>query len=303
MPAHRTPQSNPVRAAARDSLLAVPCFLSTLALLLAAAAAVPAHAQTAEPPRAQVMVLGVYHMDNPGLDYANVRADDVLSERRQGDLAGVAQALAEFRPTRIALEVEPRRDSVVNARYAGYLRGEYTLGRNETDQIGFRLGRMLGHQRMYLIDYRLDMDVGAVMQAAGQYGQGELAQRMGTTIQGIIAEQNARMATSHVGGILADANSARADSMHGWYLVMATVGRDTAYTGAREVASWYTRNLMMYANIARVAQPGERVLVIVGAGHGYLLRQFIDESPDLDVVSAEPYLARFRTPSGAGASQ
>jgi hypothetical protein len=75
------------------------------------------------------------------------------------------------------------------------------------------------------------------------------------------------------------------------------VGRDTAYKGADEVASWYTRNLHIFANIARVAQPGERVLVIMGSGHGHLLRQFIDESPDLELVSAEPYLARFRTPA------
>ncbi|HYW10938.1 MAG TPA: DUF5694 domain-containing protein, partial [Longimicrobium sp.] len=105
-----------------------------------------------------------------------------------------------------------------------------------------------------------------------------------------------RMRTSSVGGILADANSAKADSMHGWYLVMATIGRDSVYKGAEEVASWYTRNLYIFANIARVATPGERVLVIMGSGHGTLLRQFIDESPDLELVSAEPYLARFTGP-------
>jgi Family of unknown function (DUF5694) len=156
---------------------------------------------------------------------------------------------------------------------------------------------MLGHDRLYPVDYKLDMDVGAVMQYAAQNGQGELAQRMGATIQAIVAEMNARMATTPVGAILAQANSARADSMHGWYLVMATVGRDTAYTGAREVANWYTRNLHIFANIARVAQPGERVLVIMGSGHGTLLRQFVDESPELDLVSAEPLLARFVTPA------
>ena len=84
--------------------------------------------------------------------------------------------------------------------------------------------------------------------------------------------------------------------MHGWYMVMATVGRDTTYKGAEEVAKWYTRNLYIFANIARVAQPGERVLVIMGSGHGTLLRQFVDESPELDLVSAEPLLARFVPP-------
>jgi hypothetical protein len=144
------------------------------------------------------------------------------------------------------------------------------------------------------VDYKLDMDVGGTIQFAAQNGQGELVQRMTSQIQAMMAEENAKMATSSVGAILADANSARADSMHGLYMVMATIGRDSVYRGADEVGNWYVRNLHIFANIARVAQPGERVLVIMGAGHGTLLRQFIDESPDLDLVSAEPLLARFR---------
>jgi hypothetical protein len=264
--------------------------------VLTISAAQPAHTQTAAP-RAQVMVLGTYHMDNPGLDYANAVSDDVLTPRRQAEIAAVAQALAEFRPTRIAIEAEPGRDSVWNARYHAYRRGEHTLTRDEREQLGFRLAGMLGHDRVYPVDYKLDMDVGGVMQFAAQNGQGELAQRMGATIQTIVAEMNARMATTPVGAILSEANGARADSMHGWYMVMATVGRDTSYAGAHEVANWYRRNLHIFANIARVAQPGERVLVIMGSGHGTLLRQFVDESPELDLVSAQPLLARFVTPA------
>lgn len=264
---------------------------AVLAVLVLSAAA-PAAAQTPAP-RAQVMVLGTYHMDNPGQDFANATADDVLAPYRQAEIAAVARALAEFRPTRIALEAEPRHDSLFNARYAQYRAGTHALGRDEREQLGYRLAAMLGHDRVYPVDFRLDMDVGGVMQYAAQNGQGELAQRMGSTIQAIVAEMNARMATKPIGAILAEANSARADSMHGWYLVMATVGRDTTYAGAREVAGWYTRNLHIFANIARVAQPGERVLVIMGSGHGTLLRQFVDESPELDLVSAEPLLARF----------
>jgi hypothetical protein len=266
---------------------------AVLAVLMLSAA-LPAHAQ-APAPRAQVMILGTYHMDNPGLDYANATADDVLAPHRQAEIAALAQALAEFRPTRIAIEAEPSRDSVWNARYQAYRRGEHTLTRDERDQIGLRLAGMLGHERVYPVDYKLDMDIGGVMQFAAQNGQGELAQRMGATVQRVIADMNARMATTPVGAILAEANGALADSMHGWYMVMATVGRDTSYAGAHEVASWYTRNLHIFANIARVAQPGERVLVIMGSGHGTLLRQFVDESPDLDLVSAEPLLARFVT--------
>lgn len=269
---------------------------SALALLLTAT---PAVAQDATLPRAQVMVLGTYHMDNPGLDYANPTVDDVLAPRRQAEIEAVVRALAEFRPTRIAIEATPSRDSLHAARYRAYRAGNYRLGRNEIDQIGYRLAAMLGHERVYPVDYALDMDVGGTLQWAAQNGQGALAQRMGSTVQAIVAEMNARIASQSVGGILADANSARADSLHGLYLVMATVGRDTVYRGADEVAKWYARNLHIFANIARVAQPGERVLVIMGSGHRPLLRQFVAGSADLELAPTEPYLARFRTASAA----
>ena len=37
--------------------------------------------------RAEVLVLGVYHMSNPGRDIFNVQADDVLVPKRQREIA------------------------------------------------------------------------------------------------------------------------------------------------------------------------------------------------------------------------
>jgi hypothetical protein len=260
------------------------------ALSLLAAVSLPAQQ------RPQVMILGTYHMNNPGLDYANLQADDVLAERRQAEIAAVTQALAEFRPTRIAVEVTPAQDSVLNASYRAYLAGTRPLTRNEHEQIGFRLARQLGHARLYPVDWKLDLDIGAVMGFAAQNGQADVAQRLGAEIQALMARMQREMGALTVGEILRRANAPAADSLHGNYLVMATIGRDSAYVGADMVADWYSRNLHIFANIARIATPGERVLVIIGSGHGTLLREFIAQSPDLELVAVEEYFARFRTP-------
>lgn len=262
----------------------------TLALPLAAPGA---HAQ-APAPRAQVMILGTHHLDNPGRDHINPDAGDVLAPARQAQIEAVARALAEFRPTRIAIEAEPKHDSLFNVRYRDYVAGRRELTRDEREQFGFRLARMMGHERVYLVDHQnAGMDVGALVRYAAENGQGELAQRMGEALQAIGAEMARTMESATLGEILAHANSARADSMHGWYMVLGTIGRDGEHPGAQAVADWYARNLYIFANVARVAQPGERVLVIVGSGHGTLLRQFIGESPDLDLAPAAPYLDRF----------
>lgn len=266
------------------------------ALLAATALASGAAAQAA--PRAQVMVLGTHHLDNPGSDYANPQVDDVLREGRQREIAAVAAALAEFRPTRIAVEVPVARDSSINAQYRAYRGGSRPLGRNEIDQFGFRLASMLGHERVYAVDHRQDLDVGGVLGWAAQNGQGDVAQRIGGMIQGLIAEMNATVATASIGEVLRLANSPRADSMEAMYLHFVPIGNDTAHVGAQVVADWYERNLKIFANITRVARPGERVLVIMGSGHGPLLRRYVDEHPDYDLVHATAYLDRFRAAPG-----
>ena len=42
----------------------------------------------------QVMILGSYHMGNPGQDLHNVKVDDVRTPAKQAELADVAARLA-----------------------------------------------------------------------------------------------------------------------------------------------------------------------------------------------------------------
>ena len=57
----------------------------------------------AQPPT-QVMIVGTFHLDNPGRDVFNVQVDDVLAEKRQAELADIATALARFAPTDVMVE-------------------------------------------------------------------------------------------------------------------------------------------------------------------------------------------------------
>src|SRR5256885_14599400 len=103
------------------------------------------------PARAEVLVLGVYHMANPGHDIFNMQADDVLAPKRQAEIAQVIAALKKFNPTKIALEADSFSDRIPK-RYAEYVAGKYELTRNEIDQIGLRLARELDHKTVYAVD-------------------------------------------------------------------------------------------------------------------------------------------------------
>src|SRR5712692_2366100 len=93
------------------------------------------------PVRAEVLVLGVYHMSNPGHDIFNMKADDVLAPKRQAEIAQLIEVLKRFRPTKVAVEAEGDGSP---KRYAEYLAGKHELTRNEIEQLGFRLAKELG---------------------------------------------------------------------------------------------------------------------------------------------------------------
>src|SRR5262247_3015905 len=80
--------------------------------------------------RAEVLVLGTYHMANPGHDLVNLKADDVLAPKRQAEIAQLVEVLKRFQPTKIAVESEQGSDRVTK-HYADYLAGKYALTGNE----------------------------------------------------------------------------------------------------------------------------------------------------------------------------
>lgn len=78
---------------------------------------------------------------------------------------------------------------------------------------------------------------------------------------------------------------------HRFYYTLAPVRRDSTYVGARMVADWYERNLAILANLrALVERPDERILLVIGAGHGTLQREFVDGFPGIEVVSVAAVL-------------
>jgi hypothetical protein len=88
--------------------------------------------------RAEILVLGTYHMSNPGRDIYNMQADDALSPKRQQEMTQVIEVLKKFHPTKIAIEADVDSERL-QQEYADYVAGKYTLTRNETNQIGYRL--------------------------------------------------------------------------------------------------------------------------------------------------------------------
>lgn len=259
--------------------------LVCLALLFGAA---PALAQ--EPPApVEVMVLGTFHFTGGGSDYINPEVDDFLAPRRQAEIAEVLDRLEAFAPDRIVVELEPEHEAAFNARYQAWRAGEAELRVNERDQLGMKLAARLGHERLHAVDYQNGMDFDAMMGAAQAAGQDELLAQFQQAIGQVEAFMGS-IAGLPVGERLAALNTAESQELHHLYLVLAQMGTVENPVGAYNMADWWGRNMVIFARIAQISQPGERVLVIYGSGHKFLLDQYVDQAPGFVSVNSLDYL-------------
>lgn len=246
--------------------------------------------------RPALLVLGSAHFGNPGRDAVNIEVEDVLSATRQRQIEEVVQQLAAFGPTRIALEYPSRNQAQLDRNYADYRAGTYTLTRNESDQIGLRLAALLGHERVYAVDWNENPPGPGATEDYDWYTWG-LANGHEATIAAVQDPVRARLLfpelkEQSITEWLLQLNSPDAQAgLHRVYFDIASIGEGENLIGATWVGSWYARNMKIYSRLVTLAPTaGERVLVIYGVGHAYLLRQFAREHGHFTLVDVEAVL-------------
>jgi Family of unknown function (DUF5694) len=227
-------------------------------------------------PRPEILIVGTYHMANRGHDVYNVQADDVLSPKRQQEMAQVIEALKRFHPTKIAIEVDIDNPSVAQD-YSNYLNGKYTLSRDETNQIGYRLAKELGHKEVYAVNAWAGNDF--PLQRVTNYAK---ANGHATQLEAIMAKWGAAvkelddyLKTHTILETLEHANSdAFVEENVSPYFEVARLGDPLDYAGPDLLGNYYLRNIRIYHNIGKLVEsPSDRILVIYGYGHIGWLRQ------------------------------
>lgn len=253
---------------------------------VAAAGAAPLTWAECQPEQADVMILGTYH-------FAQVaELDDILRPERQRELAAVLERLEEFAPDRIAVEAAHTRSDELLAAYRDYLTREPdSLGsRNEIRQVGFRLARRLGHDRVHPVDVPMNLwdDSITVFDERWPGARGRLRAEWDARFESRDPRALAGLPLAEVLAMLnADSPPGNSD-LYGNFLPLV---EDEVYAGALKLRPWYDRNLRIVQNLFRILEsPGERALLVIGSGHLRVLKQILEVTPQLCPVSALPYL-------------
>ncbi|HJR05995.1 MAG TPA: DUF5694 domain-containing protein [Pyrinomonadaceae bacterium] len=242
-----------------------------------------------------LVILGTYHMGTPGNNVVNGKIDDVTSPERQKQIVKLVERLEKFKPTKIVVECDLEADAKTQEIYERYLAGSYQLSKNETNQIGFRLAKELGHKKVYCVDWSDFWDDPAISYEKYASKDAEFDSFLKGVYRNLKKEVDAeheQMLSLPVTDQLILLNQPdRIEKSHKTYFDIMRIGRGKEYIGANYVAWWYRRNLTILDNIIRLTDsPNDRVLVVYGSGHLKLLTQFAKESDFYNVESPLKYL-------------
>lgn len=251
----------------------------------------------AAPPPVDVMFVGAYHFDNPGLDLNNIKVDSVLTPAKQAELERVAAALARFRPTHVMVEMQSEAPDFAVAEYDRFTPAMLAKDSNEIVQIGYRIARAAGVKTVNGIDEQPKagepdyFPYDKVQATAAKFGQTAQLEALNTPIAAWSKRFEADQKTLSVAQMLMQVNDPAGiqGNMDSYYGLLPLGDRDEQ-TGADLNAAWYLRNAKIFGKLMQVAKPGDRVLVVYGGGHGYWLRHFASQVPGYRNVDVMPYL-------------
>lgn len=253
--------------------------------------------------KAKATVLGVFHFADAGLDtYKPKFPFNILEPKRQLELDVLLNKIAEYKPTKILVEGNRiKMDSVINIKYQEFLAGKTDLSSksNEIFQVGFKLAKKMGHDRIYCSDatakwFGVDLDWDNYDDEAYLKSKGQFEKSTRYDFDSFYEINDSLKSTwSLTESLVRRNNPDNRLKGHQAYLTENILeGAGDNYLGADGVARWYRRNLRIFANAYDITDfnKEERILMIYGSGHVWQLRQFFTDSPDYDYVEVNDYL-------------
>ncbi|MCB2406463.1 DUF5694 domain-containing protein [Hymenobacter lucidus] len=258
---------------------------------------------------ADIWVLGCDHLAQ--LYKSSNPLTDVLTPRRQAELARLNDQVQRFRPDAIMVEELPERQGRIDSLYQRYRQGQLVLdslpdGRSEVYQLAFVLGKRLGLPRIYCVNAPGGTSQSILHEGTNieLYRQATDQMRAGFNPVTDKLKRGELTLGEYVGFIN---RPTTIQTLH--TLVYRTAARVTDgtlkpdpmvdaafikphYVGAEFVSVLYNRDLKIYSNIVttQLATPSTRILAIFGARHVGSLQGIFQTDPAFRVVEAAAYL-------------
>jgi len=241
--------------------------------------------------KTQVLVVGTFHFNYPGLDYNKTLEDDkidVLKEPKKSEVTELVEYIKKFKPNKIAIEAFDKWEAT--AKLNDYKTGEYRDKRDERYQLGMRIANELQLDTLYAIDswglsdHMAETDslyINNLFKDFDFQNEDPFNQYMTDWFN----EESNLPSKTNLLRFFKLINSKEAHEYgYGAYLVGDFKLEN--YRGADILSIWwYNRNLRVFRNLQKITESkNDRILVIFGNGHASIFRQLLEASPEYDFV-------------------
>ena len=212
---------------------------------------------------AEIILLGSYHFAQ----------SPELMKGKQAEILELTQFLADFKPTKIAVEWEKSEQTVLDTLFADKKR---ELDIYEVEQIGFGLANQLGHEKVFAVNWagRLTQEDMSLLHQALMEDYPEVLQTMQNhgAKSGTISPNESLLESYRK---LNDQQLIRETER--MYLSFVEVENAEHNIGISFLNKWMERELAIVKNTAELVEvPEERILLIIGADHLWMLQKLFE---------------------------
>ena len=258
--------------------------------------------------KTNVVLIGIYHFNNPGFDQSKVKDRDILTEANQAALERISnKLLKKYKPNKVFVEYSYAKRANLNQMYSLYKNGKpyYSLDtlkniflkrfypENEIFQLGFRLARKAGNEAIYAMDFdevpiRFDL-IKSKLAKNSSLNYKDYEKKLAEMSNSF----NLALEKNSLEEVLKDLNTAEQYRRNkGLYIsFLNRISEIPDFFGAELVANWYKRNLIMYGNIQnQVAETDQNIVVIAGVGHGAIMEELIKNDDRFNLIKISQIL-------------
>jgi hypothetical protein len=255
-------------------------------------------------PKIKVYLLGTFHFAQTDSTY------NVLDDEHQKSIADLNNIIVRLNPDKIFIERMPdfEKENRVDSVYTAYLnRTKETNNPNEIWQVAFKVGKKLGHKKLYQCDN--SGNYGNIYNRLEEYAtehnqQDILASNAKGTTKPLKSNVNAdslRNSTTLLEYIKwLNSKEVQSSSQAHYINVYPQIGNTNVYNwgkdyllGTELTVDWYRRNIYIYSKmLSQIDYTEKSIFLIMGNDHIPIIRHLFESNPYFEVMDVEKWLGR-----------
>ncbi|MCR4030568.1 MULTISPECIES: DUF5694 domain-containing protein [Flavobacterium] len=248
---------------------------------------------SAQTKKKQILLVGTFHYANPGLDVAQLNNFNIMSEKSQKELEIMSDKIKKFGPDKIFVEWEFKKQTDLDKFYNKNTDSLFKNNKSEITQLALRTAKKLNHKRLYGMNLYTSFQYDSLMMSMEKANQKDLMEKNKLTTENFEKQHNEKIRKSTLQEMMLYYNTKQAENENlRWYLEVANrAGNPDDFTGPSLVSNWYKRNLYMYSLIQKLTESTDnKIMVLVGAGHAAVIREYIMHDPVFEIVDLSTVL-------------